>query len=143
MAKSTARAAAADPKEPVKSAELALATVVGALETSAPQSRSARAAAAEPVAAVTTTNASAVAHISAPTNLTAVFQQLVYTPLHVIVQAWIASEIGRQVDDFINSAAGSYVIGNGADGTDANHNGEPAGGFSATAAPDGTAPRPA
>lgn len=122
--KSTARAAAADPTEPVNTAELALATVVGALETSSAQSRSARAAAAEPTAAAsTTTNASAVAHISAPPNLTAVFQQLVYTPLHVVVQAWIASEIGRQVDDFINSAAGSYVIGNGADGTAANHNG--------------------
>ncbi|WP_431233017.1 PGRS repeat-containing protein [Mycolicibacterium psychrotolerans] len=122
--KPAARAAAADPKEPVNAAELALTTVVGALETSSAQSRSARAAAAEPTAAATTvTNASAVAHISAPPNLTAVFQQVIYTPLHVVVQAWITSEIGRQVDDFINSAAGSYVIGNGADGTEADHNG--------------------
>jgi endoglycosylceramidase len=60
---------------------------------------------------------------SAPTNLTGVFQQVVYTPLHVVVQAWIASEVGRRVDDFINTAAGSYVIGNGAAGSETNHNG--------------------
>ncbi|MBB3606079.1 endoglycosylceramidase [Mycolicibacterium sp. BK556] len=68
--------------------------------------------------------ASAVAaQITAPPNLTAVVQQAVYTPLHAVVQAWIVSEVGRQVDDFINKAARSYVIGNGAPGTEQHHDG--------------------
>ena len=130
-AKPAARAAAA-PSGPVSVTELALSTVVGALETSYVGCKSATASTARPgapapAASVTTSTSSAVAQIAAPPNLTAVFQQLVYTPLHVVVQAWIASELGRQVDDFINAAAGSYVIGNGADGTAANHNGGAAG----------------
>ncbi|WP_445170548.1 cellulase family glycosylhydrolase [Mycolicibacterium sp. Dal123E01] len=87
------------------------------------------------VAAKTTTQAAstpksaAAAQISAPPNLTAVVQQLVYTPLHTVVQAWIASEVGRQVDTIINTAAGSYVIGNGAAGTETRHNGGAGGWF--------------
>lgn len=98
--------------------------MVGALETSyAGSKRDASARAA----ATPTPTSSAVAQIAAPPNLTAVFQRLVYNPVHIVVQAWITSEIGRQVDNFINAAAGSYVIGNGADGTEANHNGGAAG----------------
>lgn len=126
-AKTTARAAAA-PSGPINATEVALSTVVGALETSYAGSRSAPASTVRPdtsvpVAATTTPIASSAAQIAVPPNLTAAFNQLVYTPLHGVVQAWIASEIGRQVDDFINSVAGSYVIGNGTDGTAANHNG--------------------
>ena len=113
------------PRNPVNAAEAALSTVVAALDTSYAQNRSGGGVASTPRAAAvaaansTTTPASAaVAQISVPPNLTGVFQHLVYTPLHVVVQAWIVSEVGRQVDDFINTAAGSYVIGNGAAGTE-------------------------
>ncbi|BBY65785.1 cellulase family glycosylhydrolase [Mycolicibacterium helvum] len=69
------------------------------------------------------TASATAARISLPANLTGLFQQVVYTPLHAVVQAWIVSEVGRQVDDFINAVAGSYVIGNGAAGTEDHRNG--------------------
>lgn len=59
----------------------------------------------------------------APTDATAWFQQAVYTPVHDGIQNWIDSDLGRQVDGAINTVAGSYVIGNGADGTAANPDG--------------------
>ena len=99
------------PRKPVKAAEVALSGVVAALETSYAGSKS------------TTLAPSAAAVIVPPPNLTAVFQQVAYGPLHVVVQAWITSEIGRQIDDFINTVAGSYVIGNGVNGTELNPNG--------------------
>jgi endoglycosylceramidase len=46
------------------------------------------------------------------------FNQFVYTPTHTALEDWISSDIGKQVDGFINSVAGSDVIGNGAPGTD-------------------------
>ncbi len=80
------------------------------------------------VASAVSTPASAVAaQITAPPNLTAVVQHVVYTPLHAVVQGWILSEVGRQVDDFINTAAGSYVIGNGRSGTEDHPDGGAAG----------------
>ncbi|MET0700725.1 MAG: cellulase family glycosylhydrolase [Mycobacterium sp.] len=63
-------------------------------------------------AVVTTTAQPAV-----PTNPTVAFQQLVYTPVHAVVEAWIDSDFGQQVDGVINTLAGSYVIGNGTAGT--------------------------
>jgi endoglycosylceramidase len=95
-----------------------VSTAVGTLDSSYVESKSGASAVASPAKAVVSASAA-----GAPPNLTAVFQQLVYTPLHIVVQAWIASAVGRQVDDFINAAAGSYVIGNGADGTEAHHDG--------------------
>ncbi|BBY57009.1 hypothetical protein MSAR_01450 [Mycolicibacterium sarraceniae] len=97
------------------------------------QSRSGSGVASTPRAAAAATNSAttptsaAVAQISVPPNLSAVFHQAVYTPLHAVVQAWILSEVGRQVDDFINGAAGSYVIGNGVAGTEDHRNGGAAG----------------
>jgi endoglycosylceramidase len=59
----------------------------------------------------------------APINPTIVFQQLVYTPIHTVVEAWIDSDLGQQVDGVINTLAGSYVIGDGTAGTATNPNG--------------------
>ncbi|WP_234706005.1 cellulase family glycosylhydrolase [Mycolicibacterium setense] len=46
-----------------------------------------------------------------------------YDPIHDATQAWIASPIGEVVDGFINTATGTYVIGNGAAGTAENPDG--------------------
>lgn len=46
-----------------------------------------------------------------------------YDPIHDAAQAWIASPIGEVVDGFINTATGTYVIGNGAAGTAENPDG--------------------
>jgi endoglycosylceramidase len=51
------------------------------------------------------------------TTLTGLFQQVVYTSVHIVVEDWIDSGLGQQVDGLINTLAGSYVIGNGAPGT--------------------------
>jgi endoglycosylceramidase len=51
-------------------------------------------------------------------DFTELFNQYVYTPTHTALEDWINSNLGQQVDGLINSAAGSYVIGNGAPGTD-------------------------
>lgn len=60
---------------------------------------------------------------SATANLVTAYQQLIYTPVHTVAQAWINSDLGVQVDGFINHLTGSYVIGNGTDGTAADPNG--------------------
>jgi endoglycosylceramidase len=44
-------------------------------------------------------------------------RHVVYTPIHTAGQLWINSQVGKAVDGFINTVAGSYVIGNGAPGT--------------------------
>jgi endoglycosylceramidase len=61
------------------------------------------------------------------TTLTGLFQQVVYAPVHTVVEDWISSGLGQQVDGLINALAGSYVIGNGAGGTAANPTGGAAG----------------
>jgi len=63
----------------------------------------------EPVAVTTT---------SAPATATDLIEQFIYLPVHYLVQAWIQSDIGRAVDGIVNALLGSYVIGNGADGTE-------------------------
>ena len=55
------------------------------------------------------------------------FNQYVYTPTHTALEDWINSSIGQQVDGFINSVAGSYVIGNGTLGTETDPDGGAAG----------------
>ena len=55
------------------------------------------------------------------------FNQFVYTPIHTGIEDWINSELGQQVDGFVNTVAGSYVIGNGTAGTAADPNGGAAG----------------
>ncbi|MGB3521933.1 MAG: PGRS repeat-containing protein, partial [Mycobacterium sp.] len=46
-----------------------------------------------------------------------------YTGLHDIAEKWIDSDLGIQVNGAINTLFGSTVIGNGADGTEANPDG--------------------
>ncbi|MGH3560749.1 MAG: PGRS repeat-containing protein, partial [Mycobacterium sp.] len=60
--------------------------------------------------------APAVSDSSTP-DLTASFQQFIYTPLHTDIEDWIHSDVGQQVDGAINKLAGSYVIGDGTAGT--------------------------
>lgn len=43
-----------------------------------------------------------------------------YAPLHDALQAWIGSDVGRQIDGWMNALAGQLVIGNGVAG-DAAH----------------------
>ncbi|CAJ1499101.1 cellulase family glycosylhydrolase [[Mycobacterium] holstebronense] len=47
-----------------------------------------------------------------------------YTGLHDLAEKWIDSDLGIQVNGAINLLFGSTVIGNGADGTEANPDGE-------------------
>jgi endoglycosylceramidase len=47
----------------------------------------------------------------------ALFQQDIYDPIHTAIEGWINSPLGEQVDTFINTASGQFLIGNGADGT--------------------------
>lgn len=72
----------------------------------------------------TTTSAQTATNVTVPTNLTGWVRVLVYTPLHALAQLWITSALGVEVDTLINRVAGSYVIGNGKNGS-ADH---PAGG---------------
>lgn len=51
------------------------------------------------------------------------FQQYIYDPLHAGVESWINSPFGEQVDHAINTAAGQFLIGNGANGTQLDPNG--------------------
>ncbi len=75
-------------------------------------------------------------------DLSALFAQLVYTPLHTGIESWIDSDLGKQVDGLINMVFGSYVIGDGAAGTADNPTGGAGGwlfgdggaGFNSTAA---------
>ncbi|MBO0865075.1 MAG: hypothetical protein J2P16_08405, partial [Mycobacterium sp.] len=64
----------------------------------------------------------AQATLSAP-DLTALFEQSVYAPMHTDIENWINSSVGQQVDGFINTALGSYAIGNGTAGTEADPTG--------------------
>ncbi len=50
-------------------------------------------------------------------------QQHLYAPIHAGMQAWITSDLGKSVNDVINTVFGSLVIGNGVDGTAAIPNG--------------------
>jgi endoglycosylceramidase len=61
--------------------------------------------------------AAAALTAAASPDFAQLFSQFVYTPIHSAEQGWISSPLGEQVDNFINSAFGQNVIGNGADGT--------------------------
>jgi endoglycosylceramidase len=64
---------------------------------------------------------------AATPDFSELFNQFVYTPTHTGLEDWINSNLGHQVDGFINSVAGSDVIGNGAPGTEADPEGGAAG----------------
>lgn len=61
---------------------------------------------------------------STPINPVVIVDRFVYTPLHTAAEGWIHSGVGQQIDGVINTIARSYVIGDGADGTED----DPAGG---------------
>src|ERR1700737_1274819 len=71
--------------------------------------------------------ADSAATAAATPDFSELFNQFVYTPTHTALEDWISSTLGHQVDGFINSAAGSFVIGNGAAGTEADPGGGAAG----------------
>jgi len=68
-------------------------------------------------------SAASAATAAATPDFSELFNQFVYTPTHTALEDWITSNLGHQVDGFINSVAGSDVIGNGAPGTDADPTG--------------------
>ena len=74
-----------------------------------------------------TFTADSAATAAAAPDFSELFNQFVYTPTHTALEDWITSNLGHQVDAFINSAAGSFVIGNGASGTEADPDGGAAG----------------
>lgn len=58
-----------------------------------------------------------------PINAVMIFDRVVYTPLHTAAEGWIRSDVGQHIDGVINTIARSYVIGDGAAGTEAAPNG--------------------
>jgi endoglycosylceramidase len=68
-------------------------------------------------------SAASAATAAATPDFSDLFNQFVYTPTHTALEDWITSDLGHQVDSFINSVVGSDVIGNGAPGTEADHTG--------------------
>jgi endoglycosylceramidase len=66
---------------------------------------------------------SAASAAAAPADSAEQFNQLVYAPIHTALEDWINSNLGQQVDGFINTATGSFLIGNGAPGTEADPTG--------------------
>jgi len=52
-----------------------------------------------------------------------IFQQFIYDPIHTGIEDWIGSDIGKEVDGFINDISGMFLIGDGAAGTSADPNG--------------------
>jgi endoglycosylceramidase len=84
------------------------------------------AASFDPTVATDSAASAATAAASTP-DFSDLFNQFVYTPTHTALEDWINSSAGQQVDSFINSVTGSYAIGNGAPGTEADPNGGAAG----------------
>jgi endoglycosylceramidase len=68
-------------------------------------------------------SAASAATAAATPDFSELFNQFVYTPTHTALEDWITSNVGQQVDGFINSVAGSEVIGNGVPGTQADPTG--------------------
>lgn len=62
-----------------------------------------------------------------PLNPVAVVDKAVYTPLHTVAESWIHSAAGQRVNGVINTIARSYVIGDGAPGTEDHPDGGAAG----------------
>ncbi len=72
-------------------------------------------------------NITALAASATQINLTSITQQFIYNPLHTLMQAWVTSSFGINVDNVLNTLVGSYMIGNGAAGTAAQPDGAPGG----------------
>ncbi|MEB3035213.1 PGRS repeat-containing protein, partial [[Mycobacterium] nativiensis] len=56
-------------------------------------------------------------------NAVTLFDQLFYSPMHMLSEAWINNPFGEMVNGAINTMAGQYLIGDGIDGTEANPDG--------------------
>ncbi|MGB3331677.1 MAG: PGRS repeat-containing protein, partial [Mycobacterium sp.] len=54
---------------------------------------------------------------------TTMIDQWFYDPIHTSMEAWISSDFGEMVNGWINTSAGQFLIGDGADGTEANPDG--------------------
>ncbi|MGB3896570.1 MAG: PGRS repeat-containing protein, partial [Mycolicibacter sinensis] len=52
-----------------------------------------------------------------PVDLSHLFDQWFYTPLHAGVAEWLDSAAGQQIAEAVNVVLGSFAIGNGADGS--------------------------
>lgn len=50
-------------------------------------------------------------------QLAQAFNAFVYQPIHTDIEEWINSPFGEQVDGFLNTLVGSYMIGDGTAGT--------------------------
>jgi endoglycosylceramidase len=125
-AASATHKAATNHHQPVSAAASAVTTksaTAGSVAASAVAADSVAPSTASDAAAIVQTAAASstttTAKASLPTNLTGWFRTLVYTPLHALAQLWITSALGVEVDTLINRLAGSYVIGNGKAGTEA------------------------
>jgi endoglycosylceramidase len=79
------------------------------------------------LAADSAASAASASMAAATPDFAELFNQSVYTPIHTALEDWINSNLGEHVDGFINTVAGSYVIGNGAPGTDTDPDGGAAG----------------
>jgi endoglycosylceramidase len=103
------------------SAAPTLSAAAAAVAVSAPSTSTTNGSsgAVDPASAITRspTIAAAAPQTTLPTDLTALFNQVVYTPIHTVVENWIDSDLGQAVDGVINALAGSYVIGDGVAGT--------------------------
>ncbi len=60
---------------------------------------------------------------SASPDLAQLLNEFVYSPMHTGIEDWINSSLGQQTDSLINTAWGSYVLGDGMAGTQADPTG--------------------
>lgn len=69
----------------------------------------------------------ALAAAGRETTTATAWVSLAYSPIHAAAQDWMHSDGGQQIAEWVNTLAGSYVIGDGADGTAEHPDGGPAG----------------
>ena len=112
----------------LSSLDPALGADLGALATSIDPSFALENAAVGATVAHSALDPAATAATSASlTDLTALFNQYVYTPMETAEQAWITSPTGEQFDNLLNTTFGETIIGNGAAGTEADPTGDAGG----------------
>src|SRR6185437_49137 len=58
------------------------------------------------------------ADAGASSDPAAMFDTMIWDPIHTAEQDWITSPLGIQVDDEINALSGQFLIGDGANGVD-------------------------
>ncbi|MGB3523944.1 MAG: PGRS repeat-containing protein, partial [Mycobacterium sp.] len=56
-------------------------------------------------------------------NVATLFDQMFYSPLHMVTEFWINNPLGEMVNGAINAISGQYLIGDGLDGTAENPDG--------------------